>query len=70
MRRTRAGLRRLIALCVAGGAGLGVAQPIKLPDFREEVRSNALCENCATVRSVRELATGSDRPPPGISATA
>ena len=45
-----------------------LAQPIELPDFRQEARSSALCNNCATVRSVRELSTARERSSvPGIT---
>ncbi len=60
---TRGALRIFAALGAVGGAAFGAAQPIQLPDFREEVRSQtALCNNCATVRSVRELTTARGRP--------
>jgi len=56
------------AVAVAFAHGDMLAQSIKLPDFREEVRSSALCDNCATVRSVRELSTAQARPSaPGIT---
>ena len=64
MRRTGELLRTFVVLGAVCGAAFGAAQPIQLPDFREEVRSqNALCNNCATVRSVRELTPTRDRVP-------
>jgi hypothetical protein len=66
----REAAQALSVLYAAWAAGLCAAQPIKLPDFREELRTqDALCNNCATVRSVRELATGSGRPPPNALTT-
>jgi len=56
-----AGLGSLSGALVAAWAG---AQPIQLPDFREELRSYSMCSECATVRSVRELTPSRDRLPP------
>ena len=58
------------ALAVAFGGAGAIAQPLKLPDFRQELeaRSSVLCDNCATVRSVRELSTPQQqRDIPGIT---
>ena len=57
-------------LIAAGVSALAIAQPILLPDFREEVRSTALCNNCATIRSVRELTKAQNQTPRNPMTTA
>jgi len=54
MRMTRRWARALLAALAIALAGAIPAQTIRIPDFRTDPRFTGPCENCGTVRSIRE----------------
>ncbi|MGZ5096011.1 MAG: hypothetical protein ACXWCH_33280 [Burkholderiales bacterium] len=60
-------IKRVAAVLVAVGVEVGLCQPIRIPDFREgpTVAANmpeGPCDDCAVVRSIREVHKRRDSP--------
>ena len=68
--RRRRSIRVTASLLSLGAVlvyGIAPGQSIKLPDFREELRTTTPCPGCGTVRSIRELTKARARPAnPGL----